>query len=45
MIDSAIRHYHRTPLADMWTRLGWMHKILWFVYNHLTRKPNKAALG
>jgi hypothetical protein len=40
MIDSAIRHYHRTPLADMWTRLGWMHKILWFVYNHLTRKPN-----
>jgi hypothetical protein len=40
MIDSAIRRYHRTPLADRWTRLGWMHKILWFVYNHLTRKPN-----
>jgi hypothetical protein len=38
-IDSAIRHYHRTPFDEKWTRLGWMHKILWYVYNHLTRKP------
>jgi hypothetical protein len=39
-IDFAISRYHLTSSIDKVKRLAWMHKILWFVYNHLVRKPN-----
>jgi hypothetical protein len=39
-IDGVIRLYHSLPVDKQWARLGCMHKILWYVYHHLTQKAN-----